>query len=53
MAVSNGYSSTSQSRIQQVKADGILNLTLPKLEQEQNRVFKVNLVNLNAATSGW
>lgn len=31
---------------QQVKADlkdGILNLTLPKLEQEQNRVFKVNI----------
>ncbi|MBH8552957.1 Hsp20/alpha crystallin family protein [Nostocaceae cyanobacterium CENA357] len=39
---------------QQVKADlkdGILNLTLPKLEQEQNKVFKVNLGQSQAATA--
>jgi HSP20 family protein len=39
---------------QQVQADlkdGILNLTLPKLEQEQNKVFKVNLGQAQGATS--
>ncbi len=39
---------------QQVKADlkdGILNLTLPKLEQEQNRVVRVNLGQSQAAAA--
>ncbi|WP_410174705.1 Hsp20 family protein [Nostoc commune] len=39
---------------QQVKADlkdGILMLTLPKLEQEQNKVFKVNLGQSQSATA--
>ncbi|MEH2056539.1 MAG: Hsp20/alpha crystallin family protein [Nostoc sp.] len=39
---------------QQVKADlkdGILILTLPKLEQEQNKVFKVNLGESQNATA--
>lgn len=31
--------------------DGILILTLPKLEQEQNKVFKVNLVHSQSATA--
>lgn len=39
---------------QQVKADlkdGILTLTLPKLQQEQNKVFKVNLGQSQGATA--
>ncbi|MCC5648608.1 Hsp20/alpha crystallin family protein [Nostoc sp. XA013] len=44
----------SKVQNQQVKADlkdGILILTLPKLEQEQNKVFKVNLGNAQSATA--
>ncbi|MBD2533556.1 Hsp20/alpha crystallin family protein [Nostoc flagelliforme FACHB-838] len=44
----------SKVQNQQVKADlkdGILMLTLPKLEQEQNKVFKVNLGQSQSATA--
>ncbi|MCC5615219.1 Hsp20/alpha crystallin family protein [Nostoc sp. CHAB 5836] len=44
----------SKVQNQQVKADlkdGILILTLPKLEQEQNKVFKVNLGPSESATA--
>ncbi len=44
----------SKVQNQQVKADlkdGILTLTLPKLEQEQNKVFKVNLGESQPATT--
>ncbi|WP_375504052.1 Hsp20/alpha crystallin family protein [uncultured Nostoc sp.] len=44
----------SKVQNQQVKADmkdGILILTLPKLEQEQNKVFRVNLGNSQSTTA--